>query len=1240
MHKLVIKIIVFIFIIAFVGAFNYGGCVNIPGGGDESISGSSTIPVQSTPAAPSLTTNPANNITQTTATLRGTINPNGISTFVCFQYGTTTSYNSTTNYQNIGSGTSNVNISANLTGLLPNTTYNFRIQATRSGGAPYNGANQTFTTVGLKPTCATNPATNIASNAARLNGTVNPNGTATNAYFNYGTTTSYGNTTEAQAIGSGISNVPVNANTSGLSINTPYNFRVVGTNLSGTTLGNNRTFTTGNLTGSAPTCMTDDANNITYNSARLNGTVIPNGVTTNAYFQWGTTTSYGNTTTTQPIGNGTISVAILANTSGLSGTTTYNFRVVATNSGGQTNGLNQTFTTSAPPPTCVTNAATNVTYKAARLNGTVNPNGADTNPYFEWGTTTSYENTTSPQVIGSWASNVSVNADIIELLSSTQYNFRVVATNSGGTTNGLNQTFTTNPPPPPPTCTTNPATNVNYNSATLNGTVNPNGYSTTVYFQYGITATPPSYTDTTVAQAIGSGNTNIAVAVDISALSSNTVYNFRCVATNSEGTTTQGTNRTFGNWLRTIFADGTFTNTTTTIGSSDVVLASTPVTPPWNTLSYTPANIGLGGGLVIAGSNIYVLGGNGTTNFWLFSSTGWYALAPISATALVYPGTGDYIYALQGGATANFYRYAITTSGGQTANTWISLAATPAAASSGCALVSTGGNFIYALGGWSSTTFWRYAIAISTTPAQITNTWVSLAATPATVDWGGALVYPGGDLIYALRGNNTNNFWSYSISGNSWNSTTLATTPATVGPGGALTYPGIGNFIYAFGGNISTTFWSYAITGTTSGQLVNTWIARTVTPASVGGGGALASSGPYIFALGGNNTTNFWYYTIASFNILATAPAGVYTGSALAYPNSGDYIYALGGNGTTNFWRYSISGTSWSTLAATPSGVYTGSALAYPGSGDYIYALGGNGGGPNNFWRYAISTNLWSTLANTPANVGTGASLAGSGNFIYAFRGDGTTTFWRYAITTSTTPAQSSNTWVALASTIGSINGGGSLLYPGSGNVIYALDGGGTSFFRSYSISGNTWSTLTSTPSGVYEGGELAYLSGSNFIYALGGNNSTTCWRYSISGGFWTAMTGTPANVNGGGTLTSAGSFIYAFGGGGTTNFWSYQCLIYSAPGIYVSTTITATSISSWGILTFTYNAPTNTTFSVDVLGLNGTTIVTSISSGSNLSIDYPGLFNVTGIILRANFGSDTTATPILSDWGVGFEGP
>jgi hypothetical protein len=89
----------------------------------------------------------------------------------------------------------------------------------------------------------TNPATNVASSSATLNGSVDPHGLSTSVHFQYGTTTSYGRTTANQTkTGNTYQNVA--ANISGLTTHTTYHFRIVTTNSAGTRFGSDRTFTT------------------------------------------------------------------------------------------------------------------------------------------------------------------------------------------------------------------------------------------------------------------------------------------------------------------------------------------------------------------------------------------------------------------------------------------------------------------------------------------------------------------------------------------------------------------------------------------------------------------------------------------------------------------------------------------------------------------------------------------------------------------------------------------------------------------------------------------------------------------------------------------------------------------------------------------------------------------------------------------------------------------------------------
>jgi len=94
-------------------------------------------------------------------------------------------------------------------------------------------------------------------------------------------------------------------------------------------------------------------------------------------------------------------------------------------------------------PTVTTTSATSVTSTSATLNGTVNPNGETTTYYFEYGVDTSYGSTTPSASAGSGTSAVSVSAAVLELTSDTTYHYRLVATNTDGTSYGDNKTFRT-----------------------------------------------------------------------------------------------------------------------------------------------------------------------------------------------------------------------------------------------------------------------------------------------------------------------------------------------------------------------------------------------------------------------------------------------------------------------------------------------------------------------------------------------------------------------------------------------------------------------------------------------------------------------------------------------------------------------------------------------------------------------------------------------------------------------------
>jgi plastocyanin len=387
------------------------------------------------------------------------------------------------------------------------------------------------------PAVTTNPATLIGSSSATLNGTVNPRGATTTVNFQYGLTTSYGSTTATQTK-TGNTVQAITANISGLTASTTYHFRIVAHNGGGTSFGSDRTFTTLTATG-APVVITNPATLVASFSATLNGSLDPHGLTTTVSFQYGLTTSYGSTTPTQTQ-TGTTYRNIAANISGLMAHTTYHFRIVATNSAGTTMGGDRTFTTlsATGSPVVITNPATLIASFSATLNGLLDPHGLTTSVHFQYGRRPSYGLTTAPQ---SHSGNTFLNigSGITSLTASTTYHFRIVASNTSGTTMGSDASFTTLTATGAPVVTTASATNVTSSSATLNGSLDPHGLTTTVSFQWGTTT---SYGHTTAMQS-QSGNTYRNISANISTLTTHTTYHFRIVATNSAGTR-MGSDRT------------------------------------------------------------------------------------------------------------------------------------------------------------------------------------------------------------------------------------------------------------------------------------------------------------------------------------------------------------------------------------------------------------------------------------------------------------------------------------------------------------------------------------------------------------------------------------------------------------------------------------------------------------------------------------------------------------------------
>ena len=302
-----------------------------------------------------------------------------------------------------------------------------------AGGTSFR-VNLTIGTTSLS--VSTGAATVIGSRIAMLNGNLSNMGglSPVNVYFRYGIVPTYGSITGSQ---SRTTTGDFTADLSSLTPSTTYYFQSVATSGSTTVYGGQLTFTT---SASTLTVITSASTGGTASAATLNGnlTDLGSNSSVNVYFEYGTTQSFGASTTVQAKTTiGTFS----SNISGLLSNTRYYFRSVAVAST-TVYGETLNFTTSVGSFGVSTGSATSVSATTATLSGILTGLGSNTsaNVYFQYGTTTAYGSTTPVQTQTSVGG---FSAPISGLSPNTTYNFLAVATAGSTTVTGANATFTT-----------------------------------------------------------------------------------------------------------------------------------------------------------------------------------------------------------------------------------------------------------------------------------------------------------------------------------------------------------------------------------------------------------------------------------------------------------------------------------------------------------------------------------------------------------------------------------------------------------------------------------------------------------------------------------------------------------------------------------------------------------------------------------------------------------------------------
>ena len=202
---------------------------------------------------PDAVTGAASGLGTTSATVAGTVNPEGTALTSCeFEYGTSTSYGqsapceyeyapgkTTTNAGEIPV-TGETKVTAQLAGLEPNATYHYRLTAQNANGYPAFGKDATFPTLPV-PTIDSATVTALGLTSATLNARIDPNGLPlTKCYFEYGTSLSYGSTAQCEP---GAAAIPGDSADHAVSATLPlpeehatYHWRIVVTDANGTAL--------------------------------------------------------------------------------------------------------------------------------------------------------------------------------------------------------------------------------------------------------------------------------------------------------------------------------------------------------------------------------------------------------------------------------------------------------------------------------------------------------------------------------------------------------------------------------------------------------------------------------------------------------------------------------------------------------------------------------------------------------------------------------------------------------------------------------------------------------------------------------------------------------------------------------------------------------------------------------------------------------------------------------------------
>ena len=438
-------------------------------------------------------------------------------------------------------------------GLEPSREYAFCIVAySLSGGLsePAFGAAVPFKTLALPPAVDSETAV-VTSTAARLEAQVNPNNQATKYGFEYGTSSTLAGATKLVGgeLAAEFGDRPATASQiTGLTPGAKYYYRVSTKNASSEeTKGAIEHFAT------VPVPHTDAATAVTATTAILHGHFTPDAEETLFSFDYniGECANGPSTAPTMATG-GTVEIEAV----GLQPNATYTVCMVTSLVTSDEIGSEvdrapvKTFTTPAAPPTIDSEGTSNVTPFEATLEAQINPNNQKTTYKFEYSTSATGETLNAPVTTLTGATGLEGYGDQTAsvatgdaLTSGETYYYRVIAENAKGEKEqGKVESFTAATAEKPIVDSESTAF-LTGTSTNLTAQVNPNYQTTTYTFEYATGTTGKQLVEEGNATTIPGGSIpagfgdQLATARLNEALTPNTTYYYRVLATNAAGTT-------------------------------------------------------------------------------------------------------------------------------------------------------------------------------------------------------------------------------------------------------------------------------------------------------------------------------------------------------------------------------------------------------------------------------------------------------------------------------------------------------------------------------------------------------------------------------------------------------------------------------------------------------------------------------------------------------------------------------